>query len=195
MKLSVKKKSTKKKYVQPKAEAVSIKMGVWGGSGTCVSNTTRCLHPSTLISTPTGYKSIKMLKRNERIWTLDGNGTKVVGKIVTVSKSLTSQTHHLIHLTLADRREMLVSPLHPLSDYEKDIRDLQRMPKYDGARIVSISHYYYPNQYTYDILPSGETGSYWANGILLGSTLSRNAPEKPIKIVERLISVVEFNTF
>ena len=24
---------------------------------------------------------------------------------------------------------------------------------------------------TYDVLPSGETGFYWANGVLLGSTL------------------------
>ncbi len=27
------------------------------------------------------------------------------------------------------------------------------------------------DDYTYDILPSGSTGAYWANGILLGSTL------------------------
>src|SRR3989442_783087 len=26
--------------------------------------------------------------------------------------------------------------------------------------------------YTYDLLPSGDTGFYWANGILVGSTLA-----------------------
>lgn len=29
----------------------------------------------------------------------------------------------------------------------------------------------YSNGYTYDVLPSGDTGLYWANGILIGSTL------------------------
>jgi hypothetical protein len=29
----------------------------------------------------------------------------------------------------------------------------------------------YTGEYTYDILPAGETGIYWANGIPLKSTL------------------------
>jgi hypothetical protein len=32
----------------------------------------------------------------------------------------------------------------------------------------------YQSADTYDILPAGSTSTYWANGILLGSTLKSN---------------------
>jgi hypothetical protein len=41
----------------------------------------------------------------------------------------------------------------------------------DGVRIVSAQLVPYEEDFTYDILPSGATGTYWANGILSGSTL------------------------
>ncbi len=42
----------------------------------------------------------------------------------------------------------------------------------DDAAIVSAEHVPYKGGFTYDILPAGETGFYWANGILIGSTLT-----------------------
>jgi hypothetical protein len=41
----------------------------------------------------------------------------------------------------------------------------------DGARVISTSYITYTSGKTYDLLPAGTTGLYWANGILLGSTL------------------------
>jgi hypothetical protein len=41
----------------------------------------------------------------------------------------------------------------------------------DGARILSVERVLYTGMVTYDILPAGDTGAYWANGILLASTL------------------------
>ena len=41
----------------------------------------------------------------------------------------------------------------------------------DGARVVSAEREPYSGAATYDILPSGATGLYWANGVLLASTL------------------------
>jgi hypothetical protein len=32
----------------------------------------------------------------------------------------------------------------------------------------------YAGERTYDLVPAGATGRYWANGILLSSTLSRS---------------------
>jgi hypothetical protein len=32
----------------------------------------------------------------------------------------------------------------------------------------------YAGTTTYDLRPSGDTGFYWANGILIGSTLTRS---------------------
>jgi hypothetical protein len=41
----------------------------------------------------------------------------------------------------------------------------------DGAHIASVDRVAYAGGATYDILPAGATGTYWANGVLLGSTL------------------------
>jgi hypothetical protein len=41
----------------------------------------------------------------------------------------------------------------------------------DGSRIASVERVAYSGGATYDILPAGATGAYWANGVLLGSTL------------------------
>lgn len=192
MKLLRKKILSKRKYIQPKAIVVPIKLGVWGGSGCTSSCISTCLHPSTLISTPYGEKKVKSIKVNDKIWTIDKYGAKIEGKIESVNKSRTSPTHYLIHLVLSDGREVTVSPLHPLSDYANEFRNLKKNEIYDGAIIVSVNHNYYPNQYTHDILPSGDTGSYWANGILMGSTLSHRVPQAPGDILVRLSSIVEF---
>jgi hypothetical protein len=42
----------------------------------------------------------------------------------------------------------------------------------DGGRVVQIERLPYDQPATYDILPAGGTGWYWANGILVGSTLA-----------------------
>jgi hypothetical protein len=41
----------------------------------------------------------------------------------------------------------------------------------DGALIISITSEPYHADRTYDLLPAGSTGTYWADGVLLGSTL------------------------
>ena len=39
------------------------------------------------------------------------------------------------------------------------------------ARVVRVVPIPYAGRFTYDLLPSGPTGAYFANGVLLGSTL------------------------
>ena len=41
----------------------------------------------------------------------------------------------------------------------------------DGAIVVGIDRVAYGDGATYDILPNSASAAYWANGILLGSTL------------------------
>jgi hypothetical protein len=41
----------------------------------------------------------------------------------------------------------------------------------DGGRVVSAERVAYTGGATFDVLPAGTTGAYWANGVLLGSTL------------------------
>jgi hypothetical protein len=39
----------------------------------------------------------------------------------------------------------------------------------------------YAGDRTYDLLPAGPTGAYWANGILLSSTLAQQATKTSLK--------------
>ena len=76
----------------------------------------------------------------------------------------------MIHLILNDGRELFASPGHPAVD-GRVVGDFIVNDFYDGARVTASGLVVYGDTATYDILPSGETGFYWANGILLGSTL------------------------
>ena len=53
------------------------------------------------------------------------------------------------------------------------LRQLNAGQPYDGATITSIAWVLSTAPATYDLLPAGPTGAYWANGILVGSTLKR----------------------
>ena len=65
----------------------------------------------------------------------------------------------------------LASPGHPLAD-GRTLGSLGAGDSVDGVHVVSADLVPYSEGYTYDVLPSGATGQYWANGILLGSTLT-----------------------
>jgi hypothetical protein len=82
----------------------------------------------------------------------------------------TPTTHQMTRLRLDDGREVFASPGHPTAD-GRTLAQLQPGDALDGARVLSAKRIRYTDGYTYDILPSGSTGAYWANGILLGSTL------------------------
>jgi hypothetical protein len=41
----------------------------------------------------------------------------------------------------------------------------------DGSEVISVEIIHLHDSGTYDLLPSGASGAYWANGILLRSTL------------------------
>ncbi len=130
-----------------------------------------CLSAETLISTPDGNVSIIDLRPGMLVITLDLNGNKVAKPIELVSKVLVSRNHWLCHLILNDGRQLFVSPGHPAADNSR-VGDLEPGDVLDGAMLVSIDKVRYETGHTYDLLPSGETGLYFANGIPMGSTLS-----------------------
>ena len=147
------------------------------------SNMTVCLSFETLISTPLGNIPITALKPGMLVYTLDLNGNKVVKPVELVSKVLVSRDHRMCHLILDDGRELHVSAGHPTADNGR-IGDLVPGDVLDGAEVVSIEKVRYEAGHTYDLLPSGETGCYWADGVILGSTLSANSGffiRKPVR--------------
>lgn len=129
-----------------------------------------CLAEGTFIDTPFGKIAVQDLKIGDKVWTKDLAGNRIAAPILTVSKTPVPLTHTVIHLKLEDGRELFVSPGHPVGD-GRFIENLLRGDILDGNVIMEIERVAYRKDSTFDILPSGETGFYWANGILLDSTL------------------------
>ncbi len=116
--------------------------------------------------------NVKEVKIGMRVWSQNARGEKIVGTVIRVSKTLVPKTHRVIHLVLSDKREAWVSPGHPTVN-GAPVGSLRPGDSYDGATVVSVELVPYQDGYTYDLLPDSDTGSYWANGIRLGSTLAK----------------------
>jgi hypothetical protein len=71
---------------------------------------------------------------------------------------------------LTDGRELFASPGHPLAD-GRPIGSITAGDAVDGAVVMSADRVPYGSGTTFDLLPSGPTGRYWAEGIPLASTL------------------------
>lgn len=77
----------------------------------------------------------------------------------------------MVKVILADGRSVTASHGHPTAD-GKPLGDYRVGDAIDGAIIAAIERVSYDETATFDLLPDGATGCYFANGILLGSTLS-----------------------
>ena len=64
-----------------------------------------------------------------------------------------------------------MSPGHPLTD-GRVAGDLKTNDILDGARVRTVDLVGYAGGATFDLLPGSATGFYWANGILIASTLT-----------------------
>lgn len=135
-----------------------------------IRNCPICLAKNTLIDTPLGAIPVQEIQRGVLVWTTTMSGKRVVGVVVEVSKALVPPDHKMVELVLDDGRTLLVSPGHPTVD-GRTVGDLDEEDLYDGARVISFNRVSYGDEATYDILPSGETGFYWANGILFSSAI------------------------
>ena len=129
-----------------------------------------CLAKHTLIDTPQGAVAVEDLQKGAPVWTVNTSGERVVGFVTLASKTAVPPDHKMVQLVLKDGRTLLASPGHPTID-GRTVGDLAPGNKYDGSRVLSAERVSYGEGYTYDILPSGETGFYFANGILIDSTL------------------------
>ncbi len=130
-----------------------------------------CLAANTRIDTPAGQVRVQDLRPGMPIWTIDASGARHAGIVLETTRRAVPVDFRIVHLTLDDGRTLDASPNHPTVD-GRTIGELVPGDMLDHARAVNVEQVPYTGQ-TYDILPSGETGAYWANGILLKSTLMR----------------------
>jgi hypothetical protein len=129
-----------------------------------------CLAAATLISTPTGAVRVTDIEPGMVVWTATVDGARVAAPVVEVGSMQAPAGHRMVHLVLADGRELLVSPGHRTAD-GRALGSLTAGDALDGSTITRWELVPYAGDRTYDLLPAGRTGTYWANGILLSSTL------------------------
>jgi len=130
-----------------------------------------CLAEGTRIATPLGEVAVERLRPGDLVWTLTRDGRRVVAPIERVLRVPADPGHELVRLALDDGRELLASPGHPTAD-GRVLAVLSAGDRLDAARIRSAARVRGATSATFDLLPAGETGFYWADGIQLGSTLA-----------------------
>ncbi len=129
-----------------------------------------CLAAGTWIDTPHGSVLVEDLRVGDSVFTQDSYGQKVAAPIIRVASRPTQPGQPIVHLVLEDGRNAWLSEGHPLAD-GRLVRSLAVGNDVDGSRVARIETGRYDGTATYDVLPAGSTGTYWANGVLLGSTL------------------------
>jgi hypothetical protein len=89
-----------------------------------------------------------------------------------ITSRATPGPHLMLRLALSDGRVLVAAGAHPAAD-GTFLRQLRVGSPYDGATIAAVDWVQSTAAMTFDLLPAGPTGTYWANGILVGSTLKR----------------------
>jgi hypothetical protein len=136
-----------------------------------------CLATGVQIAAPNGPIAVQDLHVGMPVWTTDLRGRRTAGVVLEVGHTEAPIGHEVVSLTLSDGRTVLVSPGHPTAD-QRLIRDLHAGDQYDGSMVATVVLIPYAGT-TWDVLSSGPTGTHFANGVLLGSTLSAGSASHP----------------
>lgn len=132
-------------------------------------NECKCLSSESKIKTIDGYREITKLETGDLIATVD-KGDTLFHPILQINKvEVTKHTLSLVEFT--NGIKITVSPEHPTADYKSSLSNLKAGDSLDGMIVSKVEKMKYEGSYTYDILPAGSTGSYWVNGVHMGSTL------------------------
>jgi hypothetical protein len=128
-----------------------------------------CLAAGDRIATPNGEVLVAELRPGMLVWTMDA-GRRVAAPISIVGHTRAPVGHRVIRVVLADGRAVVASPGHPTADGRR-IGQLSPGDFLDGSRVMTTESTPYVGD-TWDLLPLSSTGEYWADGVLLGSTLA-----------------------
>lgn len=127
-----------------------------------------CLVDTTTIDTPSGPVRVTDLRVGDLVWTKGLDGQRVAAPLLAIGSMDAPTGHEVLRVTLDDGRAVSASPGHPTAD-GRLLGTLRVGDRVDGARISAIARLPYRGR-TYDVLPAGR-GVYWADGVLLRSTL------------------------
>jgi len=130
-----------------------------------------CLAAGTLIDTPSGPRPVATLRIGDVVWTVGQSGHRVAAPLAQVGSVPFPRGRTAVDLQLTDGRRLVVSAGHPMAD-GRLIGSLRPGDPAAGSTVLAAGRISLGPGSTYDILPAGPTGRYWADGILLGSTLA-----------------------
>ena len=146
--------------------AVTVKLKTPSGPPPCPI----CLAASTLIATPDGDVRVVDIRVGMLVWTASADGRRVAAPVIEIGSTPVPAGHVMVSLRLADGRELLASPGHRTAD-GRPLGALAVGDRLDGSTVALWQLVPYSGDRTYDLRPAGATGTYWANWILLSSTL------------------------
>jgi len=133
-----------------------------------------CLPGTALISTPSGDLAVASIRVGMHVWSVTREGRRVDAVVIETRSRLDAPGSRLIHVVLADGRQLTASPPHPIAD-GRTLGSLKVGDHVDGVAVTSVEAVPDLLGRTYDLLPAGPTGEYWAGAILLRSTLQPSA--------------------
>jgi hypothetical protein len=130
-----------------------------------------CLSKGTLIDTPGGPLPVEQLRPGMAVWTLDSTGQRAAAVVLQSAVTPVPWSFRMLRISLSDGRSLTASPGHSAAD-GRALASFRPGDILDGAIVLAAEYAQYDGAETYDLLPSGDTALYWANGILLRSTLA-----------------------
>ena len=134
-----------------------------------------CLEAGTRIATPAGEVLVANVQAGDVVWTTDAAGRRISAAVVRLERRPTPGPHLMLRLSLNDGRVLIAAGAHPAAG-GRYLGHLRPGWRYDGATVSSVEWISSTAPSTFDLLPAGPTGAYWANGVLVGSTLASPAP-------------------
>jgi hypothetical protein len=129
-----------------------------------------CLAAATLIDTPRGSVRVTDLHLGDPVWTAGTDGRRLPARVAALGSTPFPEGHDAVRVVLADGRTVTASAGHPTAG-GRALGSLRPGDPLDGSPVVTVTAVRLNDRATYDLLPSGPTGQYWADGVLLGSTL------------------------
>jgi hypothetical protein len=146
-------------------------------NGTCPTGCAACVcaAPTTPIATPAGDRPIASLKVGDLVYSID-RGHLAPVRIAEIHREPVTSAHRMVELRLAHGATLLVSPSHPTAD-GRSFGALAAGDRLDGVPVVAARLVAYDQPFTYDILPASDSGTYFAGGVLIGSTLAASKSE------------------
>ncbi len=149
-------------------------------NGTCPLGCPECVcaSPDTPIATPTGPRPVASLRAGDLVFSMH-RGQRVAVPLRRAQR-ITAHAHQVVQVELETGIMLRISAPHPTAD-GRLFGDLVADSFLGGVRIARVSVVPYAHDATYDILPESDSGTYFAGGVLIGTTMAA-AVEVPMSI-------------